>query len=131
MLIWLADRPLSLITPPQNIYAESRELFDRAMYSPAAEGFQNVISKVDSETDLAEQSSFFYVLCGIKLMNRDAGDQVLRFLSEYPHLCEAKRIDFRNVRILIQQKEVQRCENLVKSTKWNVFAEKRKSGITI
>ena len=77
---------------PQNIYAESRELFDRAMYSPAAEGFQNVIRKVDSETDLAEQSSFFYVLCGIKLMNRDAGDQVLKFLNEYPTSARRKEL---------------------------------------
>ena len=77
---------------PQNIYAESRELYDRAMYSPAAEGFQNVISKVDSETDLAEQSSFFYVLCGIKLMNRDAGDQVLKFLNKYPTSARRKEL---------------------------------------
>ena len=77
---------------PQNIYAESRELFDRAMYSPAAEGFRDVISKVDSETDLAEQSSFFSVLCGIKLMNRDVGDQVLKFLNKYPTSARRKEL---------------------------------------
>ena len=42
---------------PQYAYAESRALFDRALYAPAAEGFRKVISLVDSETDLSEQSN--------------------------------------------------------------------------
>ena len=46
---------------PQYTYAESRALFDRSLYAPAAEGFRKVISLVDSETDLSEQSNFFKV----------------------------------------------------------------------
>lgn len=77
---------------PQYTYAESRALFDRSLYAPAAEGFRKVISLVDSETDLSEQSNFFKVLCSIKLMNRDAGDQVLKFLGEYPTSARRKEL---------------------------------------
>ena len=77
---------------PQYTYSESRALFDISLYSSAAEGFRKVISLVDSETDLSEQSNFFKVLCSIKLMNRDAGDQVLKFLEEYPTSARRKEL---------------------------------------
>jgi hypothetical protein len=46
-------------TTPQSVYADSRGLFDRALYSPAAEGFAQVLQQVDAQTDLAEQAAFF------------------------------------------------------------------------
>ncbi len=83
--------PFSHATP-QSFYADSRALFDRGLYGPAAEGFRRVIRSVDVETDIAEQSNFFRVLCSIRLMNRDAGDQVLTFLDVYPTSARRKEV---------------------------------------
>ena len=44
---------------PQSVYADSRGLFDRALYAPAAEGFDHVLQQMDAQTDLAEQAAFF------------------------------------------------------------------------
>ena len=77
-------------TTPQSVYADSRGLFDRALYSPAAEGFAQVLQQVDAQTDLAEQAAFFKAICAVRLLNRDAGDQVLAFLDAYPSTARRK-----------------------------------------
>lgn len=77
-------------TTPQSVYAESRGLFDRSLYAPAAEGFDHVLQQVDAQTDLAEQAAFFKAICAVRLLNRDAGDQVLDFLDSYPSTARRK-----------------------------------------
>ena len=81
--------PFSHATP-QSIYADSRGLFDRSLYTPAAEGFSEVLARVDAQSDLAEQAAFFKALCAVRLLNRDAGDQVLAFLEAYPSTSRRK-----------------------------------------
>jgi TolA-binding protein len=75
---------------PQSVYADSRGLFDRALYAPAAEGFDHVLQQMDAQTDLAEQAAFFKAICAVRLLNRDAGDQVLAFLDSYPSTARRK-----------------------------------------
>ena len=81
--------PFSHATPTSR-YADSRALFDRALYAPAAEGFDIVLSQMDPQTDLAEQAAFFRSICAVRLMNRDADDQVLAFLDAYPSTSRRK-----------------------------------------
>ncbi len=76
---------------PEADYAESRSLYDRALYSSASEGFQSILRRVDKQTDLAEQSHCYKVLCAIKLMNRDSDEQVHGFLQSYP--TSARRVE--------------------------------------
>ena len=76
---------------PEAIYANSRSLFDRELFSAASEGFTEVIGMVPAQSDLAEQSHCFRVLCAIRLMNRDSEELVRGFLATYP--TSARRVE--------------------------------------
>lgn len=77
----LTDWELSL----NKVFDDGKILFDQQMYAAAAERFETVMEDAPHEKiDLVEKSSYYRAMCSVRLMNRDAQDRVLEFLSDHP-----------------------------------------------
>jgi len=91
ILILLALSP-ALIKAQKTIYYQSinqdihdaKELFLARNYISALSQFEQIAAKADENSDVRAEAMFYKALCGLKLDNRNAEEQIAEFMKQFP-----------------------------------------------
>ena len=91
ILILLALSPV-LIKAQKTVYYQSiseeiqkaKELFLARNYVSALSQFEQIAAKAEENSDVRAEAMFYKALCGLKLDNRNAEEQIAEFMKQFP-----------------------------------------------
>jgi tetratricopeptide (TPR) repeat protein len=102
LLLFLIVSFSGLLRAQQTIYYQSvqselqkaRELYHAGDYVSALKQFDQLAGKADDNSEVKVEAVFYSALCGLKLDNRNAEEQVKNFLKVYPESSFRNRASF-------------------------------------
>jgi len=103
--ITLAQKTI-IYNHPIKDYNTALDLFDKEKYAAAQEEFNEVYTKIEDKKSLTVANAKYYsALCGLKLFNIDAEDQLIEFIEEYPENPKVKLAYFHLGRYKFRKKK--------------------------
>jgi TolA-binding protein len=91
ILIWLAIMP-GLLNAQQTVFYQSlsqnilkaKELYSAQNYISAIKQFDQIAGQTDENSEIRAEAMFYKALCGLKLDNRNAEEQIDAFMNQFP-----------------------------------------------